>query len=59
MKEEKNNLKALLLAAGFGTRLGTLTKSKPKCLMTIKGEPLLGIWIKKLEIMVLHPDKLR
>ena len=49
MQGNKNNLKALLLAAGFGTRLGSLTKSKPKCLMPIKGEPLLGIWIKKLE----------
>ena len=47
---EKNKpLKALLLAAGFGTRLGKLTKNKPKCLMEINGKALLGIWLHKLE----------
>ena len=43
------NLKVLLLSAGYGTRLGALTKDKPKCLMQIGGTPILGIWIKKLE----------
>lgn len=46
---KKKPLKALLLAAGFGTRLGELTQKKPKCLMKIKDRPLLGIWLQKLE----------
>ena len=42
-------LRALLLAAGLGTRLRPLTKHTPKCLMEIGGEPLLGHWLRKLE----------
>jgi mannose-1-phosphate guanylyltransferase len=38
-------MNVLLLSAGFGTRLGTLTKNKPKCLMEIKGVPILKIWL--------------
>ncbi len=41
-------MKALLLAAGFGTRLRPLTDATPKCLVPIHGEPLLGIWLRKL-----------
>jgi mannose-1-phosphate guanylyltransferase len=41
-------MKAILLAAGFGTRLRPLTNSIPKCLVPIKGEPLINIWLKKL-----------
>lgn len=44
-----NKLKALLLCAGFGTRLRPLTLNTPKCLMPISGKPLLGIWLEKLE----------
>jgi len=42
-------LKAILLAAGFGTRLRPLTDNTPKCLVPIKGKPLLEIWLEKLE----------
>jgi mannose-1-phosphate guanylyltransferase len=42
------NLKALLLAAGLGTRLKPLTEVLPKCLMPINGQPLLGLWLERL-----------
>ncbi len=42
-------LRALLLAAGLGTRLKPLTLHTPKCLVPIGGKPLLSIWLHKLE----------
>lgn len=39
-------MKAFLLAAGEGTRLYPITKSVPKCLIPIRGVPLLGIWLE-------------
>jgi len=42
-------LRALLLAAGLGTRLRPLTMHTPKCLVSISGEPLLGRWLRQLE----------
>ena len=44
-------MKALLLSAGYGTRLRPLTYSLPKCLVNIGGKPLLGHWIDKLECL--------
>jgi mannose-1-phosphate guanylyltransferase len=41
-------MRALLLAAGLGTRLRPLTDTMPKCLVPIKGRPLLGIWLERL-----------
>ncbi len=41
-------MKAALLVAGLGTRLRPLTETTPKCLLPIKGKPLLGIWFDKL-----------
>ena len=41
-------MKAILLAAGFGTRLKPLTDKVPKCLVPIKGIPLLQIWLETL-----------
>jgi mannose-1-phosphate guanylyltransferase len=38
-------MKAFLLAAGDGTRLRPLTHSIPKCLVPIRGVPLLSIWL--------------
>jgi mannose-1-phosphate guanylyltransferase len=41
-------MKAILLSAGFGKRLGSLTKNKPKCLLPINNRPILEIWLEKL-----------
>lgn len=43
-------MKALLLAAGLGTRLKPITDTVPKCLVPIDGYPLLGYWLKILDI---------
>jgi mannose-1-phosphate guanylyltransferase len=39
-------MKAFLLAAGHGTRLRPLTDRTPKCLLPIRGVPLLQIWLE-------------
>jgi mannose-1-phosphate guanylyltransferase len=39
-------MKAFLLAGGFGTRLRPLTDSTPKCLLPIRGTPILEIWLE-------------
>jgi mannose-1-phosphate guanylyltransferase len=41
-------LRALLLAAGLGTRLRPLTNYLPKCLVPIHGRPLLDYWLETL-----------
>jgi mannose-1-phosphate guanylyltransferase len=41
-------VKAVLLAAGLGTRLRPLTDAIPKCLVPIGGRPLLDYWIDRL-----------
>ena len=41
-------MRAMLLAAGLGTRLRPLTNTMPKCLVPIKGRPLLEIWLERL-----------
>jgi mannose-1-phosphate guanylyltransferase len=41
-------MRALLLAAGLGTRLQPLTRHLPKCLVPIHGRPLLDYWMETL-----------
>jgi mannose-1-phosphate guanylyltransferase len=41
----RTTLKAFLLTGGYGTRLRPLTDSVPKCLVPIRGRPLLDIWL--------------
>ena len=45
---KENKVKALLLAAGLGTRLSPLTDNWPKCLMPIGERPLLEYWLETL-----------
>jgi histidinol-phosphate phosphatase family protein len=48
MEHGATGLKALLLAAGLGTRLRPLTDTVPKCLVPIAGRPLLDVWVDSL-----------
>ena len=41
-------MRALLLAAGMGTRLRPITDSIPKCLVPVHGRPLLDYWLENL-----------
>ena len=49
MSRELNGVKAFLLAAGEGRRLRPLTERIPKCLVPIRGTPLLALWLGLLE----------
>ena len=42
-------IKAILLAAGYGTRLRPITLETPKCLVEVNNKPLLMHWLEKLE----------
>ncbi len=46
-------MKAFLLAAGHGSRLRPITDTLPKCLVPIRGVPLLALWLeccKRLQV---------
>lgn len=42
-------MKAIILAAGLGTRLRPITATIPKCLVPINGVPLLELWLRDCE----------
>lgn len=42
-------MKAILLAAGFGSRLKPITDNVPKCLLPVNGRPLMEYWIRNLK----------
>jgi mannose-1-phosphate guanylyltransferase len=46
-----HDLRALLLAAGTGTRLRPLTDLWPKCLMPVRARPILGYWLEALQAL--------
>ena len=46
---KKNKVKAIILAAGRGSRLGHLTKNIPKCLVELNKKPLISYQIKSLK----------
>jgi mannose-1-phosphate guanylyltransferase len=61
-------MKAFLLAAGVGSRLGALTARTPKCLLPVGGRPLLNYWFDAFqkvgvdEVLINlhhHPDSVR
>lgn len=43
-------MNAILLCAGYGKRLKKITKVTPKCLLPIKGVPIIDIWLQKLHL---------
>jgi mannose-1-phosphate guanylyltransferase len=44
-------MKAFLLAAGEGTRLRPITNRIPKCMVPIRGVPMLSIWLRICEAL--------
>ncbi len=48
-------MRAMLLAAGLGKRLQPITDKIPKCLVPIKDQPLLGIWLEHLAQVGIGP----
>ncbi|MBD3313138.1 NTP transferase domain-containing protein [Candidatus Woesearchaeota archaeon] len=47
--DEVINIKAIILAAGYATRLYPLTKDKPKPLLPVAGKPMIDYIMEKLE----------
>lgn len=45
---DRRSLRAILLAASRGARLGALTEEKPKCMLDVRGKPLLHRLVKTI-----------
>jgi mannose-1-phosphate guanylyltransferase len=52
--DRSDEVRALLLAGGLGTRLRPLTDTVPKCLIEVGGRPMLDYWIDALEAAGIH-----
>ena len=48
--QEKGKIKAIIIAAGCGNRLNSLTKEKPKCLLKINGKAILERQLETLRV---------
>ncbi len=55
-KKKKNGLTVVILAAGLGTRLGALTKDRPKALTPVYGKPILSYALSLARL--LNPKKI-
>jgi len=51
---EAKSINALLLAAGYGSRLKPYTNEWPKCLMPVHGSPLLEYWLQSTKELGAH-----
>ena len=49
MNEKEYDMKAIILAAGMGSRLKNITKDKTKCMVEVNGESLIKRLLKQLE----------
>lgn len=49
-----NNLQAVILAAGRGSRMCALTKDKPKCMLELLGKPLLHWQLESIHSAGIH-----
>lgn len=47
-------MKAIIIAAGLGSRMGTMTNDKPKCMLEFDGKPLLQIQLETLRAAGIH-----
>src|SRR4051812_42993537 len=49
-------MRYLILAAGIGKRMGSVLAGRPKCLIDIDGEPLIGRLLRQIRAHDAHAD---